>query len=269
MSQDSKYVLATGATATPRLRLLNEIFGPASRQLLINAGLRSGQRAAEFGCGTGLMALWMAKQVGNAGSVCAVDASPEQLQIAGQAATAAGLKNVSLHPADAYNTRLAPGEFDLVYSRFLFCHLTRPAEALAEMRRLLKAGGMLVAEDFEMSSVRTYPSTAAYTRLVEISRAVDARLSVNSDIGTNLHTMFRDAGFPRPEIAIQQTVFLCGEAKRFWEMTLREAAPAIVACGAATADELQSLLTEMDQIARDDTILVLVARVFQLWASKS
>lgn len=268
MNQTSKYVLATGAAATPRLRLLNDIFGPASRELLIKAGLRGGQRVAEIGCGTGLMALWMADEVGNGGSVIAVDVSGEQLQIARQTAVPAELKNISFHTADAYNTHLSHGEFDLVYSRFLFCHLTRPPEALAEMKRLLKTGGVLVAEDFEMSSVRTYPATPAYTRLVEISRGVDSRLGVNSDVGANLHSLFQDGGFLRPEIVVHEAAFLRGERKRFWEMTLREAGHGIVECGAATEDELRSVLTEMDEIARDEATLVLVARVFQLWASK-
>lgn len=268
MSQHSNYVLATGEAARQRLHLLNEIFGPASRELLVKAGLRSGQRVAEFGSGTGLMALWMADQIGNTGSVTAVDGSAEQLELAERAATGAGLKNISFRAADASETGLADGMFDLVYSRFLFCHLTRPAAALAEMRRLLKAGGVLVAEDFEMSSVKTYPATDVYRRVVEISRSADKRLGVNSDIGTTLHTIFQEGGFPSPEIAVHQIACLRGEVKQFWEITLREAAPAILTHGASTAEEMRSILREVNRIGQDTTTLVMVARVFQVWASR-
>jgi 2-polyprenyl-3-methyl-5-hydroxy-6-metoxy-1,4-benzoquinol methylase len=265
-SQD--YILATGASAVPRLRLLNEIFGPASRQLLLRAGLRQGCRVAEVGCGTGLMALWIAEQAGTEGSLSAVDMSREQLQIAEAHAKAAGLEQISFQQATAYDTRLAHGAFDLVYSRFLMCHLTRPAEALTHMRALLKAGGTLVCEDYEMSAVRTFPATSAYTRLLEISRRIDEQRGVDSDVGSKLHSLILKARFQRPEVEIQQPAFLRGEPKRFWELTLREAAGSIVESGAASAEDLEPVLAEMDLIARDDTTLVLVARVFQVWGRK-
>jgi ubiquinone/menaquinone biosynthesis C-methylase UbiE len=262
------YILATGEGAALRLRLLNDIFGPGTREVLTRAGLRQGWHTADFGSGTGLVALWMAKKVGRSGSVTCVDSSGEQLKVAQRNFTSAGVENVVLHEASAYDTGLPSNSFDLIYSRFLLCHLTRPLDALMEMRALLKPNGVLVCEDFEASTITTDPPTAAYARLVEISRAVDYKRGLDSEIGLKLHRLFRQVGFQWPEVSLKQVAHLRGEAKRFWALTLLEATPSIIESGAATANELESICAEMEAIARDDTTLVVTARVSQVWACK-
>jgi ubiquinone/menaquinone biosynthesis C-methylase UbiE len=268
VENDGSYVLATGSSAVSRLRLLDEIFGPYSRELLKRVGLGPGSRIADIGCGTGLMALWMARHVTETGEVWAVDSSREQLRIVEEDSKASGLNNLRLQEASAYNTGLPRDSFDFVYSRFLMCHLTKPAEAMMEMLGMIKAGGTLVCEDYQMAAVGTYPPSAAYARLTEISGRLDARRGVDSNIGVKLHSLFLESGLAHPEVTIRQPAFLRGDAKRFWEVTLREAAPAIVRCGAATAEELEDLLTQLRTIADDHKTLLLVARVFQVCARK-
>jgi len=263
------YVLATGEAASIRLRLLDQIFGPATRSLLNSLGLRAGLRVAEIGCGSGLVALWLAEQVGATGSVSAVDISADQLRVAERNAASLQVANLTFHEASAYGTGLPMNAFDLVYSRFLFCHLTDPLKALQEMHALLKPAGLLVCEDYDDAGITTDPPTRAYRRLVEISRAVHAMHGQDSEIGLKLHRLFREAGFASPEVSLQQSAVLRGETKRFWELTLREAAPAIVATGAATAAELDSICEEMREIANDETTLIVLARVSQVWAPKT
>jgi ubiquinone/menaquinone biosynthesis C-methylase UbiE len=261
-------MLATGDAAVVRLRLLDEIFRPATREFLAAVGLRRGWRVADIGCGIGLVALWIAEQVGPNGWVFAVDSSAEQLRVAESNAVVAGVKNISLHQASAYQTGLPRASFDLVCSRFLMCHLQHPVDALREMGALLKMGGVLTCEDCDDSSIVTDPSTRAYRRLVEISQALDAERGLDSDIGLKLHRLFREAGFRSPNISLKQTAISRGTAKQFWEMTLREAAPAIIEGGAASAEELDAICAEMQAIARDETTLVVMPRVSQVWMVK-
>lgn len=94
---EMKYILSTGESAAERLLLLNELFGPGTRKLLRTAGLSPQKRVAEIGCGTGLVSLWMAEVVGREGSVTAVDASADQLQVAERGAEPLALKNISFH----------------------------------------------------------------------------------------------------------------------------------------------------------------------------
>ena len=268
IAMTEKYVLSTGEAAAERLRLLNEIFGSGSQRLLRNAGLAPGMRVAEIGCGTGLVSLWMAEGVGAHGSVTGVDASAEQLSVAERGAEAAGLTNTSFHQAGAYDTGLAGESFDIVYARFLLCHLAEPSRALAEMGRILKPAGILVCEDHDDGGIFTEPPTRAYRRLVEISEAVNRAHGLDSHIGLKLPRLIMEAGFANPDVHVDQIAVLWGQSKRFWELTLREAAPAILEAGASTADELEGIYREMQAIANDHTVLLMLARVTQVWARK-
>lgn len=264
----NRYTLATGEEAANRLLLLNKIFGPATHKLLKSAGLSPEMQVAEIGCGSGLVALWTAKAVGEGGSLTAVDGSREQLQLAEKNAVSAGVKNISWVEADAYDTGLPRESFDLVYSRFLMCHLTDPLKALGEMRALLKPGGILVCEDHDDRGIFTEPGTSTYRRFVEISEAVNQAHGLDSNIGLKLPRLFRTAGFARTEVRVERYAFLRGNEKRFWELTLREAGPAILAAGASTRKELDTLCCDMQAIANDDSVLLMLARVTQVWARK-
>ena len=260
------YVLAVGEAAARRLRVLDEVFGPHSRELLRRAGLTQGMRVADIGCGSGLVSLWIAAQLGAGGSVTGVDMSGEQLRVAEKNAGAAGLTNVSFQEASAYETKLPRGQFELVYSRFLMCHLTDPAKALSEMRTLLRPDGILVCEDHDDGGIFSEPQTGAYERLVEISESVNRIRGLDSYIGLKLPRLVREAGFGRPEVVVKQIAELRGPHKLFWEITLREAAPAILAAGVATQEELDTVCGEIRAIAEDEATLVMLARVTQVWA---
>ncbi|HYL11930.1 MAG TPA: hypothetical protein VEV41_02790 [Terriglobales bacterium] len=137
------------------------------------------------------------------------------------------------------------------------------------MRALLKPGGMLVCEDHDDGGIFTEPPTHAYKRLVEISEAVNKARGLDSYVGLKLPRLVQEAGFTTPEIMVKQIARLRGDAKRFWEITLREAAPAIFAAGASTPEELESICAEMEAIANDETTLLMLARVTRVCARKN
>jgi len=91
---------------------------------------------------------------------------------------------------------------------------------------------------------------------------------LDSHIGLKLPRLFRQVGFIQPEAKLNQIALLRGEEKRFWELTLREAAPAILAANASTSEELDAISGEMREIAKDESILLMLARVTQVWARK-
>lgn len=268
-SSRPEYVLATGQRAAERLRLLDQIARHGTRELLAKVGLGPGWKVAEIGCGSGLVVLWMAQRVAPGGRVTAVDMSAEQLTLARENAATARLKNISFCQGDAAATELPRNSFDLVYSRFLMCHVGEPVRALKDMCALLRTGGLLVCEDYDAGAIVSEPPSRAYARLQEIIHAMDAKRGVDSNIGLKLPRLFREAGLGTPEFVLRDNAYLRGDGKRLWALTLGEAAAAIVQAGAATADDLAAICREMETIAHDESTLVLVARVAQVWARKT
>jgi ubiquinone/menaquinone biosynthesis C-methylase UbiE len=118
-------------------------------KLLRFARLQPGETVLDVGCGTGSLAIAAKMQVGPAGKVCAVDASPEMLARARKKARKAGLE-VTFEQAPAQALPFPDGHFNAVLSTVILHHLPRigRAECAREMRRVLKPGGRVLAVDF-------------------------------------------------------------------------------------------------------------------------
>jgi Domain of unknown function (DUF4136) len=58
------YALATGAEAVRRLHVLHNIYSPAARRVLLQAGVKKGMRVADFGCGVGATTHMLSDMVG-------------------------------------------------------------------------------------------------------------------------------------------------------------------------------------------------------------
>jgi ubiquinone/menaquinone biosynthesis C-methylase UbiE len=264
----SEYVLVTGEAGAARLRLLHDVYGGSTEALLAQLGLAPGMCAADIGCGIGTAARWMAERVGRQGAVVGVDVSTAQLEVARREGRRLNLPQLSFHHADAYDIRLPRESLDLVYCRFVLCHLAQPQRALRQMRALLKANGLLVCDDVDVASILADPPSSAVDRMRELMLAVGRSRGVDYCLGLRLHRLYREVGFADPQVRIDQPVYTTGEAKRFWEYTVLEAAPAMIEAGLTTPDELKRLSRELAAVARDETIMVAQARKVQVWARK-
>ncbi len=152
------YVLETGDCGAARLQMQDEIYGASTRQMMLDAGLCAGMRVLDLACGTGIMSHWIAKQVGPTGTVVGGDISRDQLAYArAQGAHGEATPPPEFVELNAYDTGLPVASFDMVHCRLLLCHLERPADALREIHRLLKPGGVLVCQDLEPSTLFSRP----------------------------------------------------------------------------------------------------------------
>jgi ubiquinone/menaquinone biosynthesis C-methylase UbiE len=88
------------------------------------------ERLLDVGCGDGGVARLLARRVGE---VVAVDIEPSDAWEDGD--------NVTYKVADGEHMPFGDGEFDLVHSKDSLHHMEHPRRALAEYRRVLRAGG--------------------------------------------------------------------------------------------------------------------------------
>jgi SAM-dependent methyltransferase len=260
------YVLATGDAAAYRLRLLHALYGPGTRRVLLEAGLRRGMRVADLGCGVGTVTALLADLVGPEGHVVGIDASGAQLDQA-RARVNHGGRNTSFVEATATDTGLPRASFDLVYCRFLLIHLAEPERALREMRALLKPGGVLVCEDGDLTSAGSEPPSALGA-FADLWGRLGPRRGVDFTLGRRLFHMVQAAGFPQPEVTFNQPVAARGENKRMLELSVAEAGPAFIEAGLITAEELDQTLVEMRCLTADGTVLAVMPRMAQVWARK-
>ena len=143
------YSMQLGDNDTDRLTLLGQFYDPSSAAFLESAGVAEGDSIADLGCGHGGVTNRIARQVGEAGAVYAVDASAVQLQIA--RSVLAHHHNVTFVESAVEDDPLRGMRVDWVYSRFLLMHVGDIRRALRAIADMLSESGALLLEIAEYS----------------------------------------------------------------------------------------------------------------------
>jgi ubiquinone/menaquinone biosynthesis C-methylase UbiE len=251
------YILAAGDAAAERLRLLDKVYGAATRQMLLDAGLCAETRGLDLACGIGVVSCFMAGVIGNKGSLVAADVNPDQLVVAkSHCAKCEHDPPIEYIETSAYETGLPSDSFDLIHIRFLLCHLNEPVRALREVYRLLKPGGALVCQDIRISSAFCAQEKEIFERSIRDAHATGDLLGVNYDYGVQMPLDVVKMGFKMPEVRFIQPAYLRGPEKRLWEFTCREALPTIVRTGVGNEDELNERFERMRLAAEDEHTLI-------------
>jgi ubiquinone/menaquinone biosynthesis C-methylase UbiE len=110
--------------------------------------LKRGDRVLDVACGTGQLAVELARRVVPSGSVIGVDAAEEMVARATAISIRTGLP-VSFQTASAQGLPFPEATFDAVTCTLAIHHLADPAHAVEEMLRVLRPGGRLLIADVQ------------------------------------------------------------------------------------------------------------------------
>jgi ubiquinone/menaquinone biosynthesis C-methylase UbiE len=109
--------------------------------LLARAALKLGERVLDVACGTGLVTLPAARAVGSGGLAHGVDISERMVEALRTRAVAGKLRQVAATRMDAQHLLLPDAGFDVVLCALGLMYVHDPAQALCEVRRVLRPGG--------------------------------------------------------------------------------------------------------------------------------
>lgn len=151
---------AQRAKELERLRLIEQVFDPATQRRILATGIAPGWQCLEVGAGAGSIAQWLSATVGEQGKVVAVDLDTRFL-------TPLAAPNLTVLQTDVQQLPLALGQFDLVHARYVLIHNADFQVALTKMLELLKPGGWLVLEEPDFAAARAIAADPATSEAME------------------------------------------------------------------------------------------------------
>jgi len=125
---------------------------------LAAARIESAMKVLDVACGPGIVACAAALQ---ASHVTGIDLTPAMIAQAQERQRSLKLTNLDWRVGDITQLPFADGSFDVVLTRYSFHHLTHPAAALREMKRVCRKGGRVAVID----ATPTPETQAAYDRM--------------------------------------------------------------------------------------------------------
>ncbi len=260
-NNDARYTMGRSKGEEERLIHQSQLYDAITRRFLNEAGVVSGMRVLDVGCGPGDVSLTAAELVGPDGAVVGVDVNPAIIETARDRARAAGFSNVEFRVGDA-RTLDVGSDFDVLMGRLVLMYMGDPSEALRELSTRLRPGGIVAFQEAEFSYYRKQPDTPVANDLIEWAISVFERSGAHTDMGINLYGAFVDAGLPEPEMDLAAPVggpeYWTGY--RFVVEAFRSMVPLIEEFGLATAEEVD-LDTLADRLRNE---VVSTKRAFML-----
>ncbi len=152
-----------------------------------------GSLVLEAGCGVGAQTNIIATKNPDSNFI-SVDISEDSIQEARQAIRSAGITNVEFRQADIYHLPFKDETFDCVFICFVLEHLHNPAQALNELKRVLKNGGTMIAIEGDHGSAFFFPDSPQAHSAINCQIQLQKQIGGNSNIGRELYPLLKSLG---------------------------------------------------------------------------
>jgi SAM-dependent methyltransferase len=179
------------------------------------AALPDTARVLDVGCGPGTITVDLAARVPG-GQVVGVDQAPDVLAVARQEAGRRGRSNVGFGVGNAYHLAFGDGTFDVVHAHQVLQHLPDPVSALAEMRRVCRAGGLVAARDGDYGGMLWFPEDPELAEWLALYQRVARALGGEPDAGRRLLSWARAAGFAEVEASASVWCYTAPADRSWW-----------------------------------------------------
>jgi ubiquinone/menaquinone biosynthesis C-methylase UbiE len=208
--------------------------------------LKPDMRILDIGCGPGTITADLAALVPD-GHVTGVDHAPGILDQARATAAERGLDNVDFTVADVHALDYPDDSFCVVHAHQVLQHVGDPVQALREMRRVCKPGGVIAARDSDYSAMTWYPPSQGMDDWLDLYLRVARANGGEPEAGRRLKSWALQAGFTDITATSATWCFSTAEERVWWSglWADRTAASAYadraVAGGHATAEQLTAV----------------------------
>jgi 2-polyprenyl-3-methyl-5-hydroxy-6-metoxy-1,4-benzoquinol methylase len=201
--KQADYVL--GHTAAEQVRLIRQarFLAPATEHFLRDAGIGSGMRVLDIGCGMGDVTMLAAQLVGPGGRVVSIDLDMASIETAQKRASAMGLNNATFNRGDI-STFTDADPFDAIVGRLVLEFLPDPIAAICRLCGLLRPGGIMAIQE------PSWKVWLSYTSHLPLRMAVTTLLrdtfiagGANTEMELPLYQGFMAANLTSPQLRLE------------------------------------------------------------------
>ncbi|NRQ33538.1 class I SAM-dependent methyltransferase [Nonomuraea sp. NN258] len=206
--------------------------------------LESGMKVLDVGSGPGTITADLAARVAR---VTASEVTAEALELARAELAARGAENVDFAVADVHALDFPDDTFCVVHAHQVLQHVGDPVQALREMRRVTRPGGLVAARDSDYAAFAWFPRVPALDEWLALYQKLARANGGEPDAGRRLLSWARAAGFEDVTATASVWCYADQESRDWWggmwaDRILHSAmARQALATGAATEADLRRI----------------------------
>lgn len=179
--------------------------------------------------------------------VTVAEINDEVLSLSREHLASRGVGNVNFDVEDVHALSYQDATFDVVHAHQALQHVAEPVQALREMRRVTRPGGIVAVRDSDYAAFTWYPASPGLDRWLELYRQAATANGGEPDAGRRLLAWAHAAGFEEVEATSSTWCYANQEDRAWWgglwadRIVDSAIAKQLVESGRATQDELAEL----------------------------
>ncbi|KAL2848298.1 UbiE/COQ5 methyltransferase [Aspergillus pseudodeflectus] len=169
----------------------------------------------DIGCGPGSITVDLATYIPQ-GHITGLEYSEDPLPDARDLAASRGVENVTFITGDIHELPFENDTFDVVHVHQVLQHIADPVQAMREMHRVAKSGGIVAAR--ESASFNWFPENKGIEAWLELATRVARAKGGNPHPGNMMHVWATEAGFAREQVkrSAGAWCFSSPEEREYW-----------------------------------------------------
>ncbi|WP_105565834.1 class I SAM-dependent methyltransferase [Microbacterium halophytorum] len=217
--------------------------------------LRPTDRLLDVGAGPGTITADLA---GVVAEVTATEITPDALELSRTEAVGRGVSNIDFVVADVHALPFADDSFDVAHAHQVLQHVADPVQALREMARVTRPGGIIAVRDSDYGGFCWWPQLPELDTWLELYKEAARANGGEPDAGRRLLSWAHAADLSDVTATTSTWCYATPETRAWWggmwadRIVDSAIARQLTSSGLATPDELREISEGWKRWAADD-----------------